>query len=142
MKLTQTILSAVTVLLLSTNAIAADDHKGHDHDAKKEAAHPHEAKSMYGGIVTVLKDINYELVAKPDAITLYVTDHGKPLDTKGGTAAITLMSASGKANVTLTPAGENKFEAKGTYTVGAGSKAIAKVSLGGKPAQSVRFVLK
>jgi len=127
---------------LSTNVIAADDHKGHDHDAKKSETHPHKAKPMYGGVVTVIKDINYELVAKADAITLYVTDHGKPLNTKDGTAAITLMSASGKADVTLTPAGENKFEAKGTYTVGEGSKAIAKVSLGGKPAQSVRFVLK
>lgn len=30
---------------------------------------------------------NYELVAKPDAITLYIADHGKPVDIKDVSAA-------------------------------------------------------
>ena len=45
-------------------AWAADDHKGHDHD-NKGGAHAHEAKPRFGGVVTVVKDVNYELVAKP-----------------------------------------------------------------------------
>lgn len=142
MKFINLILSAAAVTLLSTTAIAADDHKDHNHDDKKGGTHAHDVKSMYGGIVTEVKDINYELVAKPDSITLYVNDHGKPVETKGATASITLLSAANKAEVALAPAGENKLEAKGTFKIGAGTKAIAKVTLAGKPAQNVKFTLK
>jgi hypothetical protein len=142
MKLSYTILSAAVGLLLSATAIAADDHKGHDHDGKKGEAHAHDVKSMYGGVVTEVKDINYELVAKPDSMTIYVTDHGKPVDTKGAAATLTLLSASDKADVTLAPVGENKLEAKGAFKVSAGTKAIAKIALAGKPTQNVRFTLK
>lgn len=44
-------------------ANAADDLKGHDH-AGTGAHAGHDAKPQQGGIVTVVKDVNYELVAK------------------------------------------------------------------------------
>ena len=58
---------------LSSPVIAADDHKGHAHDGKKGEAHAHDSKPMFGGVVTEVKDISYELVAKADALTLHVT---------------------------------------------------------------------
>jgi hypothetical protein len=39
----------------------------------------------------------------------------------------------------LSPAGDNKLEAKGAFKVAPGTKAVAVVTLAGKPAQSVRF---
>lgn len=143
MKLLKLVSAAAAVLAMSFANVgfAADDHKGHDHDEKKGGEHAHDAKPAYGGVVSVVKDVNYELVAKPDTITLYVTDHGKPVDTKDATATLTLLSASDKSEVKLAPAGENKLQAKGTFKVEKGTKVIASVATGGKP-QSVRFTLK
>jgi hypothetical protein len=36
------------------------------------------------------------LLAKEDSITLYVTGHGKPVDTKDGSAALTLSTVVGE----------------------------------------------
>ncbi|NEX63314.1 hypothetical protein [Noviherbaspirillum galbum] len=121
---------------------AADDHKGHEHGGKSKNSHTDNVKPAYGGVVTVVNDIAYELVAKPDTLTLYVADHGKPMDTHGMSANATLVSASAKADVALAPAGQNKLEAKGAFSVSAGTKALVRVTQAGKPAQNVRFTLK
>jgi len=132
---------ATLALSVASTGIAADDHKGHNHDDKKGSKHAHDAKPAYGGVVSVVKDVNYELVAKPDTITLYINDHGKPVDTKDASATLTLLSASDKSEVKLTPAGENRLQAKGNFKVEKGTKIVASVNTGGKP-QSVRFTLK
>ncbi|WP_434513828.1 hypothetical protein AB6Q56_14720 [Dechloromonas sp. ARDL1] len=122
-------------------ASAADDHKGHAHNGKPGAVHAHEATARYGGVVSVIKDINYELVAKPDSLTLYVTDHEQPVDVRNASATLTLLSAADKAEVQLLPAGDKFLRAVGTFKVQAGTKAVALVKFGSKPAQQVRFVL-
>ena len=142
MKLNRIILSIATSLLFCATASAADDHKGHNHDNKESEAHAHDRKPMYGGVVAEVKDIHYELVAKPDSIALYVTDHGKPVDMRGATASVTLLSANGKIEANLLPIGTNKLEVKGDFKVGPGTKAIANVALSGKPSQNVRFTMK
>jgi len=123
-----------------TPAWAADDHKGHDHESKG-GAHAHEAKPRFGGVVTVVKDVNYELVAKPDVLQLYISDHGKPVELKGASAKLTLLSASDKGEATLSPAGD-KLEARGSYKIGAGTKVVAQVSVPGQTPGSVRFTIK
>ena len=139
-KFTATV-GAVIALSLSPVALAADDHKGHDHGDKKGKEHAHDAKPVYGGVVTVVKDVNYELVAKPDSITLYVNDHGKPVDTKDASATLTLLSASEKSEVKLAPAGENKLQAKGTFKVQPGTKVAGSMKVEGKT-QNLKFTLK
>lgn len=136
------LLASLSALAMSASAYAADDHKGHAHDKKGATHAPDEAKPLYGGIVTQVKDINYELVVKPDAIALYVHDHGKPVDMKKAAATVTLLSSSDKVEAKLTPAGENKLEAKGAYKTAPGTKAIASVTMPGKSATNVRFTLK
>ena len=131
---------AVSLAVGSTPALAADDHKGHDHGGKA-GGHAHEAKPVHGGVVSVVKDVNYELVAKADTLTLYVSDHGKPVDLKGASAKLTLLSSTDKADVTLAPAGD-RLEAKGSFKVGAGTKVAGQVSLAGGATTSVRFTLK
>lgn len=121
------VLSAVA-LLSSSGALAAGGHDEH--------------KPQYGGVVTEVKETQYELVAKLDSVAIYVDDHGKKVDTKGASAKATLLNGSEKTEVNLVPAGENKLEAKGTFKVDKGTKVVAVVSLQGKPAQSVRFTLK
>ena len=131
---------AVSALALSSNSFAADDHKGHEHEGKG-AAHAHEAKPQHGGVVAVVKDVNYELVARPDGLALYVSDHGKPSDLAGASAKLTLLSGSKKEEATLAPVG-SALQAKGSFAASAGTKVVAQVTLKGQAAQAVRFTLK
>ena len=122
----------ITALCLaSTSAAFAAD--GHDHG--------HEHKSLHGGIVTEVKDMDYEFVAKPDVLQLHLRDHGKAVDVSKASAKATLLVGTEKQEIELKPAGE-KLEAKGNFKVGAGTKAIVLVTLPGKPAATARFLVK
>ena len=101
-----------------------------------------EHKPKYGGVVTVVKDVQYELVAKPDSIALFIEDHGRKVDTKGANAKLVLLTGGEKTEILLVPMGENGLGAKGPFKVGAGTKAVATIALAGKPAISARFELK
>ena len=117
------------MLMTSGTAFAADKH-----------AHGHEDKPLHGGLITEIKDVDYELVAKPDVLQLYVRDHGKPVDVSKATAKITLLSGSDKQEIDLKPSGD-KLEAKGSFKVAPGTKVVAQVNLASKAA-TARFVLK
>jgi hypothetical protein len=124
----ETLLTAA-VLAFTATAFAAD---GHSHDPKP----------MHGGVVTEASDIEFELVAKADTITVYVRDHGKPTSTQGATGKLTVLSGTEKTEATLAPAGDNKLEAKGSFKVAAGTKFVATVGLQGKQPVNMRFALK
>lgn len=96
---------------------------------------------LHGGIVQGGKEVDFELVAKPELLQLYLRDHGKPRGVTGVGAKVTLLNGSEKQEVTLAEAGD-RLEAKGAFKVGAGTKALATVTLPGKPAVAVRFALK
>jgi hypothetical protein len=109
--------------------VAAMASGGHDHSPK------------HGGIVVEVKDVDYEIVAKPDVMQIYLRDHGKAVKLEGAKAKVTLLNGSEKSEVDLTPAGD-KLEAKGAFKVAKGTKGIALVTLAGKSAVSVRFEVK
>ena len=117
------------MLMASGVVFAADKHD-----------HGHEDKPLHGGLVTEIKDMDYELVAKPDVLQLYVRDHGKPVYVSRATAKITLLSGSDKQEIDLKPSGD-KLEAKGSFKVAPGTKVVAQVNLASKAA-TARFVLK
>ena len=125
MKLAQFI--AAFALAASAGAFAAD---GHSHDPKPQ----------HGGVVVEVKDIEYELVAKPDSLQLHLRDHGKVVDVSKGSAKLTLLVGADKQEVELKPTGD-KLEAKGSFKLGANAKAVAIVALAGK-SSTARFVLK
>ncbi|MFY7914570.1 MAG: hypothetical protein ACOVPA_07860 [Rubrivivax sp.] len=108
-------------------------------DAKHEHAHEHQPQ--HGGVVVEVKDIDYELVAKPSVIQLHLRDHGKPADLTKASAKLTLLSGADKQEVELKPVGD-KLEASGSFKVGPGTKVVALVTVAGKPAGTVRFTLK
>jgi hypothetical protein len=102
--------------------------------------HSHDPKPQHGGTVVEVKDIEYELVAKPGSLQLHLRDHGKPLDVSKASARLTLLAGIDKQEVELKPAGD-KLEAKGNFNVAANTKVVAIVSLAGK-SSTARFVLK
>ncbi|NCU65334.1 hypothetical protein GWK50_05645 [Acidovorax sp. 210-6] len=104
--------------------------------------HAHEHQPLHGGIVTEVADIDYELVAQPDTLTLHLRDHGKPLALDGASAKLTLLNGSEKTEATLSPAGDGKLQAKGSFKVAPGTKVVALVTVPGKKAANVRFAVK
>lgn len=126
---TQALFASIT-LALAGSAFAADDHhkEGDDH------------KPMHGGIVAATKAMDFELVARPAMIHLYLRDHGKPADVSKASAKVTLLTGTEKQEVELKPAGD-KLAATGNFKVGPGTKAVAVVTVAGKPA-TARFTLK
>ena len=121
----------IAALALATTgaAFAADNH-----------AHGHEHKPLHGGLVVEVKDMDYELVAKPDLLQLHLRDHGKAVDVSKAAAKLTLLSGTDKQEVELKPAGD-KLEARGVFKVAANTKVVAVVSIAGK-SSTARFVLK
>jgi hypothetical protein len=127
---TQTLLTAIALALAGSAFAAGDKHD-----------HAHEHKPMHGGVVVEVKDIDYELVAKPTVLQLHLRDHGKAADVSKASAKLTLLTGAEKQEVELKPAGD-KLEASGTFKVGPGTKVVALVTIAGKPAGTVRFALK
>ena len=94
------ILIAVCAAALAGNvALAGGDHQ-----------------PMKGGIVTPGKEADYELVAKPTVLQLYVQDHGKLRDVSKASAKLTLLAGKDKQEVELKPAGD-RLEASGSFQV-------------------------
>ena len=104
-------------------------------------AHAHEHKPLHGGVVMEVRDMDYELVAQPALLQLYLRDHSKPADLAQASSKHTLLTGADKQEVTLQSAGD-KLEARGSFKLAAGTKAVAVVTLAGKPLGTVRFVLK
>ena len=96
----------------------------------------------HGGTVVQMGDMEYELVAKPDSLNLFIYDDDKPAATKGGKAKVVLTNGNDKKIVELEPAGGNKFKAKGSFTVKAGTKAVATIELSGRNKEEATFTWK
>jgi opacity protein-like surface antigen len=117
--------AAAIALALSGAAHAADVH---DHSPK------------HGGVLVEVKNMDYELVAKANVVQLYLRERGNKVDVSKSSAKITLLTGSEKQEVELQPAGD-KLEANGSFKVGPGTKAVAVVTMNGKPATAL-FTLK
>ena len=94
---------AFITLVLAGSAFAT----GAKHD------HVHDHKPLHGGVVVEVKDIDYELVARPTTILLYLRDHGKAIDVSRASARITLLTGTERQQVELEPAAD-KLEAVGS----------------------------
>ena len=106
------------------------------------AAGKHEHKPLHGGVVVEANNMDFELVAKAELITVHVRDHGKAANVKGATGKLTLLSGSTKSEATLVPVGDDRLEARGSFQVAAGTKIVASINLIGKKPINVRFAIK
>lgn len=99
-----------------------------------------EHKPMHGGVLVIVKDIDYELVVNTTTLRLYIRDHGKPVDLSKSSAKLTLLTGTEKQEIDLKANGE-KLEAMGRFRVSSGTKVVAVISTGSKPV-TARFVIK
>lgn len=119
---------ASSLALTGWTALAAGKH-GHGHDPK------------FGGVVVESNAGDLEIVAKPDMLQIYISDHGKPTKLDGAKAKVTLLNGTEKSEAELLPAGD-KLEAKGVFKVAKGTKGVAVITLAGKPPATARFQVK
>lgn len=127
MKLRSLLLALTTGLALSGGTAMASGN--HDHSAR------------FGGVVVETKAGDFEIVAKPDVMVIYGSDHGKPMKLDGAKAKVTLLNGTEKSEAELVPVGD-KLEARGTFKVGKGTKGVAVVTLAGKPPATARFEIR
>jgi hypothetical protein len=106
------------------------------------AAGGHDHSPKHGGVVAEANDLDFELVARSDRLTLHVRDHGKPLPTQGASAKVTLLVGTERSEAVLAPTGSDRLEAQGAFKLGPGTKVVAAVTLPGRKPANVRFVLK
>jgi hypothetical protein len=102
----------------------------------------HGDKAKYGGVVSTANDMSFELVNKDGKATVYVNDHGKPVDTTGATGKLTVLNGAEKTEVPLEAAGSNTLATKEDAKLAKGSKAIAAVTFADKKTVNVRFSVK
>jgi hypothetical protein len=118
-------LTLAAVLLVSGGAAMA----GGDHTAR------------HGGIVVETRALDFEIVAKPDSIQVYLADHGKPVKLDGAKGKVTLLNGTEKTELDLAVAGD-RLEAKGAFKVQKGTRGVVSVTLAGKPGTVARFEVK
>lgn len=126
MKSTLTLFASLCCLA----ATPAFGSAGHDHGPR------------FGGIVRDAGTLTFEYVAEVETLTLHVSDHGKPVATKGAMATVMLISGNERQTVALEPAGENSMAAGGSFKVGVGVLAALTFSLPGKSEVKATFNLK
>ena len=105
-------------------------------------AHAEHGQPVHGGIVAEAGTFQGELVARPAGLTLYVTDHGKPIPTQGASARIVVLAGGQKTEAALSPAGDNRLEAAQPVPMAAGAKAVASVKLADGRAGALRFEMR
>ena len=124
-RIINTSIAVLVGALLAAPLIAAADDKG---------------EVRNGGITTMLKNRDYELVMKPTVATVFIYQDEKPADTKGATGTITFTNGEKKTVLPLQPTGTNAMEAKGAFSPH-GSVSATITLLGRKP-QDVTWTLK
>jgi hypothetical protein len=96
----------------------------------------------HGGIVQLVGDMSFELVPAADHVELWVEDDGEEVTSADLAAKLTIVDGSAKSEVALTPAGGNKFEAKGVK-IGKGAKVTALLTLKDKQSKiAANFTIK
>ena len=100
-----------------------------------------DAKPLHGGIVQVVNDLSFELVAQADGATIYLMDHDKPMVTKGITGKLTVLQGSNKTEAVIKEAGDNMLRVMGVK-LSKGDKLVATlINVSGKN-MTVRFTIK
>jgi hypothetical protein len=104
-------------------------------------AHDKPIKGPNGGQLIHVDDAHYELVAKDNALTLFVSDNDtKPRATVDGTKATAAVLADGKTTtVELKPATADTLKGTGTFVAKPGLRVVVSIQeTSRKPAQ-IRF---
>ena len=104
-------------------------------------AHDKPVKGPNGGQMIHLDDAHYELVAKDDALTLYVSDNdNRPRTTlDGAKATATVLAAGRTSTVELKPATTDTLTGAGVFGARSGLRVVVSIQEAGRKPAQIRF---
>ncbi len=105
-------------------------------------SHGDHLKPQFGGITAEADAFQVELVAKGAHITLYLSEHGAPVESSGASGKLIVLSGKIKEEVTLTPSGFQTLTAKLQSRPAKGAKAVVSITVPGRDPGTARFMLK
>ncbi|SOZ38775.1 hypothetical protein [Cupriavidus neocaledonicus] len=98
--------------------------------------------AQYGGIVQTASDLQFELVNRDGAVTIYVDDHDKKLPVAGASGKLTVLTGTRKTETALNPGADNALVAADKLQLQAGSKLVATIRFADGKTVTARFVAK
>jgi hypothetical protein len=104
-------------------------------------AHDKPAKGPHGGQLVHVDDAHYELLAKDNALTLFVSDNDtKPRTTLDGATATATVLADGKtATINLKPATADTLIGTGTFVAKTGLRVVVSIQETSRKPTQIRF---
>ena len=95
----------------------------------------------HGGQLRMSGAYHFELVIAPGKVKVYVTDHAwQPIETAGATANLMVTIDGNKNMVSLKPAGINRFEGDGNFTLNEHVTVHLKVTMPNGDAELATFM--
>ena len=99
----------------------------------------HDANGKHGGVVADAGEYHVELVAKGDAIEVYVADHdNKPIPV-AGYKGLAILSVGGKSQRITLEAGDGKLTGKASGDLPAEPKGVVQITPPGGKTVSAKF---
>src|SRR5689334_1871971 len=98
-------------------------------------------KPLHGGVVQMVGEQTFELVAKPEGAELYVVDDGEDIDSSTMNVTLTIDAGGAKSEVAMLAAGGNKFVSKGTR-LPSGAKVVVLLVDANQSKTTARFTIK
>ena len=98
-------------------------------------------KPLHGGVVQMVGEQTFELVAKPEGAELYVVDDGEDIDSSQMSAMLTIDAGGKKSEVVMLAAGGNRFVSTGTK-IPNGAKVVVMLVGADQSKTTARFTIK
>lgn len=105
-------------------------------------SHADHLKPQFGGVTADAEVFQVELVMKGTQATLYLTEHGAPVETTSAGGKLIVLSGKAKEELTLVPNGYQSLGARLQAKPARGAKAVATITVPGKGGGTVKFTLK
>ena len=95
-------------------------------------------KPAHGGQIIEGKTITVELLAQPEAVTVYLSEHENVIDSKNASGEVILLNGGRKQVIALSPSGYNSLKGEGV-TLEKNAKAIVKIKVPELGEEQIRF---
>ena len=120
----------LTVLVLGAASLILDTVHAHG-----------TAKPEHGGVVQMVGETAFELVALADGAEVYLSEEGEALASDGMSGKLTITIDGAKSEAVLTPAGGNKLAAK-SVKIASGAKVSVMVMRNDQSKLAATFTIK
>ena len=105
-------------------------------------AHSDHLVPQFGGITADAGVFQVELVARGTRMTLYLTEHGAPVEAAGASGRLSVQSGKNREEVALSPNGYQTLSATLKTRPARGARVEASITPRGRETGTVRFTLK